>query len=122
MLECDTILKRNIRIFESDTGGINLNFQAIMAIMDRGEAANAVEAVNRTGSHSGTLLRGRGSGLHEKQTILNVALEPEKDILLLVTPDDKAESITNTIDDKIKISEPGQGILYSMQVNRVHGL
>ena len=99
-----------------------MNFQAIMAIMDRGEAALAIEAVNRTGSHSGTLLRGRGSGLHEKQTILNVALEPEKDILLVVTPDEKAEMLTNTIDDKIKITQPGQGILFSMQVNRVHGL
>lgn len=90
--------------------------------MDRGEAGKAVEAVTRTGSHSGTLLKGRGTGLHEKQKILNVTLEPEKDILLLVAPETHTEDIINSIDEAIHITEPGHGILVSIQVSRVHGI
>ncbi|MGP6139647.1 MULTISPECIES: hypothetical protein [unclassified Jeotgalibaca] len=99
-----------------------MSYQAIITIMDRGISGKAVEAVTETGSHSGTLLKGRGSGLHEKQRILNVALEPEKDILLLVSKEENVDDIIQNIDEKIKITEPGNGLLVSMQVNRIHGM
>lgn len=99
-----------------------MSYQAIITIMDRGVCGQAVEAVTETGSHSGTLLKGRGSGLHEKQRILNIALEPEKDILLLISKEENVEEIIQNIDKKIKITEPGNGLLVSMQVNRIHGM
>lgn len=99
-----------------------MGYQAIITIMDRGICGKAVEAVTETGSHSGTLLKGRGAGLHEKKTILSMALEPEKDILLLVTKDEHVDNIIRNIDEKIKITEPGNGLLVSMQVNRIHGM
>lgn len=114
-----------LRFFEKTcliNGGVALNYQSLIAIMDQGESNKAIEAVNKSGQHSGTLLKGRGSGLHEKQKILSVALEPEKDILLLVTPEEKAEEIVGHIDDAIKIREPGNGVLVGMRVNRVHGI
>lgn len=99
-----------------------MGYQAIITIMDRGICNRAVEAVTDTGSHSGTLLKGRGSGLHEKKTILNMALEPEKDILLLVSKEENVDTIINSLDDCLNITEPGKGLLFSMQVNRIHGM
>lgn len=99
-----------------------MSYQAIITIMDRGICGRAVEAVSKTGSHSGTLLKGRGSGLHEKQRILNMALEPEKDILLLISKEENIEELIDGIDKEIKITEPGNGLLVSMQVNRIHGM
>lgn len=99
-----------------------MSYHAIITIMDRGLCSKAVDAVTETGSHSGTLLKGRGSGLHEKQTILNMALEPEKDILLLVSKDETIDDIIRSIDHNLSVTEPGNGLLISMQVNRIHGL
>lgn len=99
-----------------------MSYHAIITIMDRGLCSKAVDAITETGSHSGTLLTGRGSGLHEKQTILNMALEPEKDILLLISKDENMNDIIHNIDNSLSITEPGNGLLISMQVNRIHGL
>ena len=99
-----------------------MNYQALITIMDRGKFGKAVEAINKSGASSGTLLKGRGSGQHEKQTILSVAVEPEKDILLLVAPESQTEEIISNLDETLKIREPGNGILLGMQVKRVHGL
>lgn len=99
-----------------------MSYHAIITIMDRGLCNKAVEAVTETGSHSGTLLKGRGSGLHEKQTILNMALEPEKDILLLISKEENVDEIVQNIDKNLSVTEPGNGLLLSMQVNRIHGM
>lgn len=99
-----------------------MEYQTLIAIMERGKCGKALEVVNRAGARSGTLLKGRGSGLHEKQRILNVALEPEKDILMLVAPASKTEEIITNIDEQLKIQEPGNGIMLGMKVQRVHGI
>lgn len=99
-----------------------MGYQAIFTIMDRGSCSKAVEAVTETGSHSGTVLKGRGSGLHEKQVLFAAAVEPEKDILLLVTKDEDTEEIIHKIDEKIKITDPGNGLLLSVPVKRLHGM
>lgn len=103
-------------------GGGNMEYQAIITIMDRGKSGKAVQAVQKSSSGSGTLLKGRGSGQHEKQTILSMALEPEKDILLLVAPETQTEEIITNLDADLKLREPGNGILLGLRVKRVHGL
>ena len=99
-----------------------MSYQAIITIMDRGLCSKAVEAVTETGSHSGTLLKGRGSGIHEKKTILNMALEPEKDILLLISKEENVDEIVKNMDKNLNLTEPGQGLLVSMKVKRMHGM
>lgn len=99
-----------------------MEYQAIITIMDRGRSGKAIEAVQKSGAGSGTLLKGRGSGQHEKQTILSVALEPEKDLLLLVTPESQTEEIITNLEECLKIREPGNGIMVGMKVKRVHGI
>ena len=99
-----------------------MSYQAIITIMDRGLCIKAVEAVTETGSHSGTLLKGRGSGIHEKKTILNMAIEHEKDILLLISKEENVDEIVQNMDKNLNLTEPGQGLLVSMKVKRMHGM
>lgn len=99
-----------------------MSYQSVIAIMDRGKARTAIQAVNQTGMHAGALLTGRGIGLHENQRILNIAVEPEKDILLLISKQIYTEDIIQSINSSVNIIAPGQGLLVSMKVNRVHGI
>lgn len=99
-----------------------MEYQGLIAVVERGEGSRLVKCVNTAGSRTGTLLRGRGAGQHEKQTILNVSLEPEKDILLLVAPEEQSENIITRIEQDMNIQQPGKGILMGMRIKRVHGL
>jgi len=101
---------------------MKMEYQGLIAVVERGEGAKLVKCVNAAGSRTGTLLRGRGAGQHEKQMILNASLEPEKDILLLVAPEEQTDNIIARIDQNMKIKEPGKGILMGLRVKRVHGL
>jgi nitrogen regulatory protein PII len=49
-------------------------------------------------------------------------IEPEKEIVMIIIERDKAEGIVNAIRDAMRIDDPGKGILFSMDVNRVTGL
>lgn len=99
-----------------------MDYQGLIAVVERGTGPRLVKCVHAAGSRTGTMLRGRGSGAHEKQKILSVSLEPEKDILLVVAPEEQSEEIISRIDQELNIKEPGKGILMGMRVKRVHGL
>lgn len=99
-----------------------MEYQGLIAVVERGEGPKLVRCINASGSRTGTLLRGRGAGQHEKQTLLNASLEPEKDILLLVAPVEETEAIITRVDEELNIKEPGKGILIGIGLKRVHGL
>lgn len=65
------------------TGRI-LQHDCIMAVMDRGLADYAVSIARSAGATGATIMHGRGSGKHERM-LLNIELQPEKEIILLIT-------------------------------------
>jgi len=44
-----------------------------------------LESSIKAGAHGGTVIFGRGGGIHEQQTLLFVPIEPEKEIVLTLT-------------------------------------
>ena len=51
-----------------------------------------------------------------------MALEPEKDILLLISKEENVDEIVQNMDKNLNLTEPGQGLLVSMKVKRMHGM
>lgn len=97
-----------------------MDYHTVMAIMNRGKTVSATDAINQLGNYSGVLLTGRGAGLHENQKILNIAVEPEKEILLLVTPTSQLNKVIYTLNNANELTKPGHGILISIPIKRVH--
>ncbi|MEX2364611.1 MAG: hypothetical protein WD597_13355, partial [Balneolaceae bacterium] len=57
-------------------------FQLIVTIVNKGFSGKVVDASKEAGAEGGTIITGRGSGIHEKAKLFNLAIEPEKDIVL----------------------------------------
>lgn len=97
-------------------------FQLIVTIVSQGHASHIVETAKAAGARGGTILRGRGSGVHEAGRFFGVAIEPEKELVLVLVP----RTITDTILDAIvrdgKLDRPGQGIAFVLDVPRVAGI
>ncbi|HQG30648.1 MAG TPA: P-II family nitrogen regulator [Deltaproteobacteria bacterium] len=97
------------------------NLSLIVTIVQKGWGNKVLDASVKAGAYGGTILFGRGSGIHEKQTILGIPIEPEKEIVLTVTYSDKADDILKAISRSTNLCRPGMGIAFVVPVDRVLG-
>lgn len=103
-------------------GGDSMKYEAIFTIVDKGLSDEVIEAAREAGSTGGTVIHGRGSGIHEKEKLFNIEIEPEKDIVLILAHESKVDGIVNAISERLNIEKPGAGILFVMDVSRTSGL
>jgi len=94
----------------------------IVTVVRKGWGGAVLEASVRAGAHGGTILFGRGSGIHEKQKLLGIPIEPEKEIVLTVTYSDKNHDILNEIVRAADLCKPGSGIAFVVPVSKVVGV
>ncbi|MCM3719501.1 P-II family nitrogen regulator [Fictibacillus phosphorivorans] len=110
-------------IDEKVEGSANENmYQAITVIVDKGNASDVIDAATEAGSKGGTIINARGSGIHETSKVFNMDIEPEKEIVMILSKRDKTDAIVSSIRTKLKIDEPGNGIIYLQDVTNTYGL
>jgi nitrogen regulatory protein PII len=97
-------------------------YDAIFTIVDKGLAVDVVDAAKKAGARGGTIISGRGSGIHENEVVFAMAIEPEKEIVMILTPAEITEDITNAIRTAMRIDEPNRGIIFITAVDRAIGL
>ena len=103
-------------------GVVDTMHQAIFTVVDRGNAEAVIEAATAAGSRGATIINGRGSGIHENSMLFNMAIEPEKEIVMILAASDRTEAIVASIQENLKIDQPGNGIMFILDVNKTYGL
>lgn len=103
-------------------GAINSMHKAILVIVDKGKAESVIDAAMKAGAKGGTIMNARGSGIHETSTLFFMPIEPEKEVVIIVSENTHTETIVTSIRDHLKIDEPGNGIIFVLDVNKVYGL
>ena len=97
-------------------------YKAIFTVVDRGKAEDVITAANAAGAKGGTIIKARGAGVHEAQRVFGFEIEPEKEEVLIIAASDVADAIVTAIRTKMRIDEPGTGIIYVLDVNEVYGI
>jgi len=87
-----------------------IKFDLIVTIVNRGIAIDVVEASKRAGAEGGTIINGRGSGIHETAKLFGIPIEPEKDIILTLIDHTKTEQVLAAISQEAGLNEAGRGI------------
>lgn len=100
----------------------NSMYNIITVVVDKGEAESVIDAATRAGSKGGTIINARGSGAHETSKLFSMEIEPEREIVLIISENQLTESIVTSIREQLKINEPGNGIIFVQDVNKVYGL
>ena len=103
-------------------GENKMSYEAIFVIVDKGLAEDVLDAAEEAGSTGGTIIHGRGGGSCEKSILFNIEIEPEKEIILILSREEKTEAIVNSIENKLNIKQPGAGIVFTLDVRRTLGL
>lgn len=96
--------------------------QVITVIVDKGMAEHVIDAAVLAGSKGGTILNGRGSGIHEKGKLFSMAIEPEKEVVIILSETDQTDAIASSIREHLDIDKPGNGIIYIQDINKTYGL
>jgi nitrogen regulatory protein PII len=107
---------------ERERGENNTMYQVITIIVEKGKAEDVIEAAMKAGSKGGTIVCGRGSGLHETSKLFSMDIEPEKEIVIILSEVEMTDAITTAIRNDLKIDEPGKGIIYVQDVNQTYGI
>jgi nitrogen regulatory protein PII len=109
------------RCITGERGGDTV-YNVITIIVDKGKAENVIDAAVKAGSKGGTIINARGSGIHETSKLFSMSIEPEKEIVLIISERSGTEAIIDSIREDLKIEEPGNGIIYVQQVSSAYGL
>jgi nitrogen regulatory protein P-II len=48
-------------------------------------------------------------------------IEPEKEIILIVVEKSRADDIVATIRDQLHLEQPGNGLVFVQDINRIYG-
>jgi len=94
----------------------------IVTIVPKGAAEKALRVSREAGAEGGTIVYGRGVGIHETRKILGVAIEPEKEMLLTVVPQTLSRQVVERIAEAAQLNVPGKGIAFVLALNEVVGV
>lgn len=97
-------------------------YEAIFTVVNKGSAEDVIDAAKSEGARGGTIINARGSGIHKTEMFFAMEIEPEKEIVLILAKKESVSKIVETICAKMKIREPGNGIIFTCGVNDAVGL
>lgn len=108
---------------EREFGGVKKTmYNAIYVVVDKGKADNVIASAKKAGARGGTIINARGSGIHEHGKLFLMDIEPEKEFVLILAEDKITDAITSSVRNDLKMDEPGNGIIFVQDVNKVYGL
>ncbi len=97
-------------------------FDLIITIVNKGFSSDVINAAKSARAEGGTVINGRGSGIHEVAKLFGFLMEPEKEIVLTLVDAGKTEQVLQAISDKVGINKPGKGIAFVIDVKKTVGL
>ena len=96
--------------------------KCIIAIVERGKADKIVDKAKKAGAKGATIIYGRGTGQSEALKFFNIYIEASKEIIIILSEEDKYRSIYDTIIEAGRLKEPGTGIIFTIPVSELVGL
>ncbi|WP_138418939.1 P-II family nitrogen regulator [Aquibacillus sediminis] len=100
----------------------NVLYDLIVTIVNKGDSEDVVDATRKAGAEGGTILTGRGTGIHEKAKLFNILIEPEKEVVLTLISRDKTSDVLDAINEDAELKKPGKGIAFVLEVEKTVGI
>lgn len=97
-------------------------FDLMVTIINRGFAEEVMVAAKAAGAEGGTIINGRGTGIHEHAKLFGITIEPEKEIVLTLIDRTKTTKVLDAVVEALELDKPGKGIAFVLPVERVAGI
>jgi nitrogen regulatory protein P-II 1 len=94
----------------------------IVSVVRKGWGSTVLDASVKAGARGGTVLFGRGAGIHEQEKIFGMSIEPEKEIVLTVVYSDQVQTVLSEIVRAAELNDTGRGIAFVVPVEQIVGV
>jgi nitrogen regulatory protein PII len=99
-----------------------VKFDLIVSIVNKGFAEEVVEATKKAGAEGGTIINGRGTGIHENAKIFGIPIEPEKEIVLTLIDRTKTDRVLKAVLKAVELNKPSKGVAFVLEVEKTVGI
>lgn len=96
--------------------------ELIITIISEGHSDEAMDAAKAAGAKGGTLVHAKGLGSAEAAKFLGITIQPEKEIILIITEQKNKAAIMENINKAVGLHTPGKGIMFAIPVDDTVGL
>ena len=94
----------------------------ITVIVKKGLSEKVLDSAKKAGAEGGTIMFGRGTGIHEKAKLFGIPIEPEKEIVLIIIDKKKTKKVLDSIVNSVNLNKPGVGIAFVFELSKVLGI
>ena len=101
---------------------MKFSHEMIMCIVNAGYYDEVMKVAKEQGARGGTVISARGTANPEAEKFFNIAVQPEKDIVLIVVPSEIKENLMKALYTEVGLDSPGQGIAFSLPIDDAVGL
>ncbi len=123
-LDADGMAKSGVAFNTDESGGDAMengqekgpSLSLITVVLNRGYADDAMAAARKAGAGGGTVINARGTAREDDAKFFGVHIVPEKEMLMIVAPQEKRAGVLDAIQGLPCLSQPGSGIAFSAAV------
>lgn len=90
----------------------------ILITCNRGTSGNVMETAKKAGARGGTVLRARLSGVEELEISYGLNLTHEKEILMIVVPNDIRNAVMETVNKAHGLHSDAEAVICSLGIDR----
>lgn len=107
---------------DEEKGETAMGYDAIFTIVEKYKGEDVIDAAKAQGSTGGTIIHGRGAGIHDTASLFKIHLEPEKEVVLILSKKELTQQIVDGISEALDIGKPNHGVLFVMDVGQTAGI
>ncbi len=96
--------------------------EVIFCIVNSGFSDEVMSAAKEFGARGGTVIRARGTANAEAEKRWGIAIEPEKEIVMILIESKLKNNILHALYKRVGLNTPGQGIAFTVPVDDVVGI
>lgn len=110
------------KVEEEKTVETAAKYDLILVVVNRDSLDIVMDAARAQGARGGTALHGRRVGLEDVENLVGFTLQPEKEIVAILTPREKKMQIMRAINKVAGLTTECRGLLFSLPVEDMMGL
>ncbi|GAB6058598.1 P-II family nitrogen regulator [Desulfonatronum parangueonense] len=101
---------------------VGIPFDLIVTIVNKAHSDVIIAASKEAGAEGGTIIPGRGTGIRENKKFWGIPIEPEKDIIFTIVPQEITDTVLKAVMKAGKLDKPGAGISFVVELKKVAGI
>ena len=101
---------------------MSVKYEAVFCIVNEGFSDTVMYAARKAGAAGATILKGHGSSGREAQEIFRIEIQPQKEIVMMVVPEEIKDDVLKEVYTAAGLDSKGQGLAFSLPVAGVAGL